>query len=95
MHLYVDGRLVKSALGISMPRKLLKPTIRFGGVWQANGGRTLLDEAMIFDRMLDAHEVARLAGQPMELPDPARPRDVPGVALAQAILGQRVLARPP
>ncbi|NLB96190.1 MAG: LamG domain-containing protein [Armatimonadetes bacterium] len=92
MHLYVDGRLVKSALGISMPRKLLKPTIRFGGVWQANGGRTLLDEAMIFDRMLDAHEVARLAGQPAELPDAESPRDVPGVALAHAILGQRVLA---
>ncbi|MCE5238075.1 LamG domain-containing protein [bacterium] len=104
--LYVDGRLAAQSQGVGLTQEALGSVIRFGGCWGANGDRTALDEAMVFGRMLSDEEIASLAGvtpsgapAPLEGPASSRPavpdapRDVPGVMLTHALLGQRVLAR--
>jgi len=93
MVLYVDGEPAKRLEGAPLPDKPVASTITFGGDWQRKGCRSVIDEAMIFDRMLAPHEIAQLAGKGGEPPSSVGPRDVPGVLLAHAILGQRVLAR--
>ncbi len=97
---YIDGKLAAQSQGAGLTQEPLAENMRFGGCWGSNGDRTALDEAMIFDRMLSDEEVASLAGiAPLEGPDTIRPavtdkpRDVPGVMLTHAILGQKVLAR--
>jgi len=93
MVLYIDGKEVKRLAGSAMTEKEPGPTIHFGGSWQRTGQRTVIDEAMIFDRMLASHEVAALAGAALVAPEAGTLRDIPGVMLAHAILGQKVLAR--
>ncbi|MEN6546261.1 MAG: glycoside hydrolase domain-containing protein [Armatimonadia bacterium] len=96
MKLYIDGQEAASSAGVSLTDKPMKPQFRFGGAWQSNGDRTVIDEAMIFNRMLSAGEIASLAGvvpsAPAHLPASDSP-DVPGVMLTHAVLGQKVLAR--
>ncbi len=93
MTLYIDGKPAKTLKGVIFPRKPLKPLFAIGGDWQRKGCRTVLDDLMLFDRMLAPQEVALLAGQPATEPDPKAARDVPGVMLSHAILGHRALAR--
>ncbi|MBM4051086.1 MAG: LamG domain-containing protein, partial [Planctomycetes bacterium] len=93
MALYIDGEPASQIAGTGLTDKPLKPRMRFGTDWQRKGARTVLDEVMIFDRMLAPHEVASLAGKPSQPPPAEEPRDVPGVMLAHAILGHKVLAR--
>jgi len=92
MRLYIDGELVNSLAGTPMTNLPLKPTVRFGGDWQKTGGKTVIDDAMIFNRMLAPHEVATLADKSTLPPPSETPRDVPGVMMTQAVLAHRVLA---
>ncbi|MHB8994011.1 MAG: glycoside hydrolase domain-containing protein [Armatimonadota bacterium] len=95
MKLYIDGQEAASSAGVSLTEKPMKPQMRFGGAWQSNGDRTVIDEAMVFSRMLSAQEIAGLAGVQQAAVAAAadEPRDIPGVMLTQAVLGQKVLAR--
>ena len=93
MALYIDGEQVKHLAGIRFPDLALKPEMILGSDWQRKGRRTVIDELMIFGRMLAPHEIAQLAGRDCPPPDATKPRDVPGVMLTHAILGQSVLAR--
>ncbi|HUS80030.1 MAG TPA: glycoside hydrolase domain-containing protein, partial [Armatimonadota bacterium] len=93
MALYVDGALVQHLAGVGLLDGPIKPDMRLGGDWQRNGGRTVLDDVMIFDRMLSPTEVVVLAGRADDPPENPRPDDIPGVMLAHAYLGQKVIAR--
>jgi hypothetical protein len=95
MKLYIDGQEAASSAGVSLTDKPMKPQMRFGGAWQSNGDHTVIDEAMIFNRMLSPQEIASLAGKQdaVSAPPVSEPRDIPGVMLTQAVLGQQVLAR--
>ncbi len=93
MALYLDGRRVASVRGGAYSMPPAGERMTFGADWERHGGRTVIDEVMIFDRMLAPEEVAALAGRPAPAPDPAAPRDLSGVALAHAVLGQQVVAR--
>jgi len=90
--LYVDGKRVEYKSGSAISDDPVQATMRFGGSWDKDGNRTVLDEIMIFDRMLGPEEIAALAGAEIEAPAEG-PRDLPGVMLTHAILGQQVLAR--
>ncbi len=89
MALYIDGKRVKSVKGPRMLDGPMKDEVRFGGDWQSEGGRTVIDEAMVFGRMLSDAEIARLA----EAEPPQDVTDIPGVMLTHSYLGQEVLAR--
>lgn len=93
MAIYIDGEQVRYLGGVSMADGTPSSHMTFGGTWQRKGNRTVLDEAMVFDRMLAPHEIAGLAGKPRQPLPVSEARDIPGVALAHAVLGQRVLAR--
>ncbi len=90
--LYVDGRRVEYKSGSAISDDPVQATMRFGGSWDDDGNRTVLDEIMIFDRMLAPEEIAALAGAQVEAPAVGA-RDIPGVMLTHAILGQQVVAR--
>lgn len=91
--LYVDGELVETLAGSGLIDGLPQETMRFGGDWHSEGGRTLIDEAMIFDRMLAPHEIASLAGLDAEAPAIGEREDVPGMMLAHSYLDRAVVTR--
>jgi hypothetical protein len=93
MAIYVDGEQRQHLADAGLLDEPFEATMRFGSDWEAKGGRTVLDEAMIFDRMLAPGEIAALGGRADDPPENPRPDDIPGVMLAHAFLGQRVLAR--
>ena len=93
MALYIDGKQVRYLAGVSLATRPVKPDMTLGSDWQRKGKRTVIDEVMIFERMLAPHEIATLASKEVGVPSADVPRDIPGVALAHAILGQQVLAR--
>lgn len=93
MALYLDGQRVAASAGVELTDKPLQAQMTFGGAWQQAGKRTLLDEAMIFDRALLPEEIAQLAGVPASPPPVEATRDLPGVLLAQAVLSHKVVAR--
>ena len=91
--LYIDGEQVETLLGSGLIAGEPKETVRFGGDWDTEGARTVIDEAMIFDRALAPWEIARLAGLEAERPTISEREDVPGVMLAHSYLDQAVIAR--
>jgi hypothetical protein len=98
MKLYLDGALAAKSQGAGLTEQAPSGPMRFGGCWGNNGDRTALDEAMIFSRMLSDEEIAALAVEGPTTSRPAVPapdesRDIPGVMLTHAVLGQKVLAR--
>lgn len=93
MAIYVDGELKQHLGQVGGLYGPLQSEMMFGGDWEKKGGRTVIDEAMIFDRMLSPQEIALLADRTDPLPADPRPGDIPGVYLTHAFLGQRILAR--
>lgn len=91
--LYVNGEEVKTLNGSGLVETPPQETMRFGGDWHSEGGRTVIDEAMIFDRRLARHEIAALAGLEAQTPPADQPRDLPGVMLTHAYLSGQVVAR--
>ncbi len=91
--IYIDGREVGRLRGSALIDRPPAETMRIGGDWQSDGGRTVIDEVMIFDRRLDPTEIARLAGVQLEEPGPRDARDLPNVLLIHAVLGQQIVAR--
>ncbi len=91
--IYIDGEEVARLEGSGIMDRPPAETMRVGGDWHSEGGRTVIDELMIFDRRLDPTEIARLAGIEAETPDPSEPRDVPNVLLTHAVLGQQIVAQ--
>lgn len=90
---YVDGKVFKQLRGAALSELPLHDQMSFGGDWQRHGGQTVIDEIMVFERMLADHEIAALAGQTVTSPPADTPRDLPGVMMTQAVISQQVLAR--
>ncbi len=91
--LYIDGEQVEHKAGSGISDAPVQDTMRFGGSWDKDGNRTVIDELMIFDRMLAPWEIATLAGLQVEPPAITELTDIPGVMLAHSYLDEVVLAR--
>lgn len=92
--LYIDGEQVVYKAGSGLAEGPVQERMRFGGSWDSDGNRTVIDEIMIFDRMLAPYEIAAIAAEaPVEPPAITELDDIPGVMLTHAYLDRVVLAR--